>query len=524
MRLIGVLASCFVLLAALIYGYQHRQEFGLRLADRLEDMIPADIAAVDARDLPDTSDDNEAIMPMREAGRLNALSGFPGYARATFALPRTASPQSGVLVLDLNGALEDGAQGALRVTVNGVPRTELVLGDGRLRRRVMVPLNTRDLSGREVVVSLSAEGRTPQIACSADWAGGVVAQIMPSSHVKLVLDAPLSDPADILLSRTAPLLLEWPTDRDLRAETLKAAHVYYSVARDDVLFAHADSGGLAVDQDLLTALEQLNGPGDDHADQDALDLVEGMGRNRSVIFEGEAQWRMVYDRRHFAAGVPAQFDLQMSYDAAGDKSGWLMSVRLNNRIVHSEELIDASGSIARKIALPTEDQPMLNEMRVTLTSAEQRPDRCMEARPASADIDLARLTLDASAEPTVWTEVLDVLSGDMNLSVHPQLDANGAQLALNLLNMIEGGKGLSLHTKWTDRTTLPLMTAVPGPSLEEFLAKVNEEHSWVVSDTTNPDGLVLVRVADVDASLFASAPRAVLVIEERPHYSSADAG
>ncbi|WP_421905296.1 hypothetical protein [Mameliella sp.] len=521
MRLVGILATCFVLLAALIYGFQHRDEIALQFADRIKDMMPAELAVVDAHDLPVTSVPTEVVMPMREAGRLNAFTGFPGYTKATFALPRNSVPQSGVLVLDLDGDLEPGAQGTLRITVNGVRRTELVLDEGRLRRRIMVPLNIRDLSGRNVVVALSAEGRAPQAECSADWAGGVVAQVMPSSHVKLVVDAPITDPADLLLSNMAPLRLEWPGDHRLRAQALKAAHLH-SVRQGAILFADSNTGGLTLNEDLLKVLEDQADHIQDN-DEDPLDLVSAFGRKRSVSFEGEAQWRVTYDRRQFPRGAAAsQLDFAMTYDAAGGASGWLLSVRLNDRLVHSEKLTSASGRVARSIQLPSDEQQMINDVRVVLTSAEKREGRCAPGRPATADIEIARLTLAEPEPDTPWGDLQAVLSGELHVEAHSQLDAVGAQLSLDLMNSILGGDALLLNAELSDATSLPLVTAVPIKALPSFLQQVDHGTSWIVMPAVEDEQeLTIVRAANADQGLFASAPRAVLVVQQRPHYSSA---
>ncbi|KUF11829.1 hypothetical protein [Pseudoponticoccus marisrubri] len=521
MRLVGVLATCFVLLAALIYGFQHRAEIGLQLADRVKEMIPAETAAVDAHALPAAATPAELIMPMREAGRLNAFSGFPGYTKATFALPRSSAAQSGVLLLDLNGELEQGAQGILRVTVNGVRRAELVLDEGRLRRRLAVPLNIRDLAGQTVTVALSAEGQAPQAECTADWNGGIVAQILPSSHLKLVIDAPLSDPADLLLAQAAPRLLEWPEAGPMRAGLLRAAHLN-ATQGEDILLASADSGALAMDAGLMDALE-ARAVARATTERDVLDLAAALGRKRSVAFEGEAGWRVTFDRRRFAQGAPAAaLDLQMRYDAAGDDSGWLLSVRLNDRLVHSEALDGASGQIARRLELPTADQPMLNDLRVTLTSAEQRAGRCIAGRPASADILQARLTLAAPEADSPWAALQTVLQDQMQLAVHPQLGPTGAQLALDLLGGLQGATPLQLTTAQEAAAEQPRITAVPLAALDAALAPVDPVHSWLVlPDPEDSDMLRILRVGDRDAQFHATAARAVLLIEERPHFASA---
>ncbi|MGP6088791.1 hypothetical protein [Antarctobacter jejuensis] len=526
MRLVGVLATCFILLAALIYGFQHRKEFGLRIADRVEEMLPPDVAEVDAFRLPVASSVNQAIIPMREAGRLNALAGFPGFAKATFALPRVASVRSGILILELSGEVDNGAKGVLRIAVNGVRRTEIVVDEGRLRRRIMVPLNTRDLSGKDLVVNLVSEGRVPQVVCTEEWSGGIVAQIMPISHLKLELASPITDPVDVLLSKTAPLKLDWPEDATLQAATLKAAHVW-PVENGDVIFAHDGQGGLAIDHAILAAME-AQGVALKMPEAFDLDLVADIGRKRSLTFHDEAQWRFGFDRRHFASGsVASELDLRMKYATAGDDAGWLLSVRLNDRLVHAEELDAASGEIARKLALPVDDQPLLNDLRVTLTSAQKLPGGCesgMSPRPATADIELAHLTLEVPVASSEWPKVLEVLAGDIHLAVHHGLDANGAQIAHDLLNSIDGGKGLSLNTGMSDSAKLPLMTVVAGHELDQFLTQVRETDTWIfaASESSN-DGVHLVRVADLEGPVGASAPRAVLVIEARPHYSSVDA-
>lgn len=521
MRLVGVIATSFVLLSVLIYGFQHRKELGLNLLDRVETVLPAQFAAVDADRLPSVSSDNEVILPMREAGRLNAFTGFPGYTKATFVLPQRSTPQTGVLVLDLNGALERGAQGHLRVVVNGVPRTELVLSSGRLRRQIMVPLNARDLSRPSVVVAVSAEGRAPQPQCSAEWNGGIFAQIMPSSHLKLVVDAPLSAPVDILATYSAPLRFEWPSNATLRARALKAAH-RASFDVPGILFANKDDGALTLDQDLLSVFEdQIETY--KKAAPNPLDIGNALGRKQSISFREEAQWRMNFDRRAFPeVAVAEQLELSMRYDSTGYEGGWLLAVFLNDQLVHSEAIQDASGKLHRQISLAIHEQDILNDLRVKLTSAEKYQNTCTAGRPATAEVEAARLSLSGKEQDGDWAQIRRVLSHDLHLKVHAQLDALGAQLALNLMNSVMGETGLTLQTSWDDPTDLSVMTAVPIQALEEFLGKSHDQKTWIVVPYKKDNQLVAIhRVEELTPSFFSLAPRAVLVIEEQPHFSSA---
>ena len=157
-----------------------------------------------------------------------------------------------------------------------------------------------------------------------------------------------------------------------------------------------------------------------------------------------------------------------------------------------------------------------------MTSAEKYQNTCTAGRPATAEVEAARLSLSGKEQDGDWAQIRRVLSHDLHLKVHAQLDALGAQLALNLMNSVMGETGLTLQTSWDDPTDLSVMTAVPIQALEEFLGKSHDQKTWIVVPSKKDNQLVAIhRVEELTPSFFSLAPRAVLVIEEQPHFSSA---
>ena len=107
------------------------------------------------------------------------LSGFPAYASKLFRLPTDSRPLSGTYNIAFATDAVPDAEGALRISINGVKRADVVLNQGRFKRRAKIELTPAELASGQLEVKLALVGRGPMAECTPNEALAAVVTILP---------------------------------------------------------------------------------------------------------------------------------------------------------------------------------------------------------------------------------------------------------------------------------------------------------------------------------------------------------
>ncbi|WP_282092026.1 cellulose biosynthesis cyclic di-GMP-binding regulatory protein BcsB [Epibacterium ulvae] len=519
MRLLGVVALCVILLTALVFGYERRHEITNHLTESVENLLPRDFAVIDAPAAglePENLTAGLATIAMREGGTLTTLTSFPDFARARFDMPTSVLARSGEILLEIAGELNEGAEGVLRISVNGVRRTALALDEGRIQRKLVMPLNTRELASDQLTVSLSIEGRTPQVACTAEWNGGVALQVLPSSHLKLQLNDVVTDPLDKLLLAGAPTRLIWPSQTVVdQAKTLGLAHRLHQNDRD-LLFVEAQSGEFALTSDDIAALDAQLPDFEAGIDREYTDLAAGLGQRRAQTFERETRFRMPFDLATLDGQVKA-LDLEMQYASAEQNdASWLISVFLNDRLVHAEGTSAHTGVFQQRIALPNSYLASENFVTVTMQSGAEHQNLCATGVPSVVDVRRADLVLDEKTDQAAATRNLRAaLSGKVALLVPSAVSTYDAQIAFETLKGLSA-LGFDMQFSAGDETAETRVSVITPDKLPSVLTEAGESVSWLVY-LAREDNNRLVVVSKTEAAKLPirHMPRSLLLVTSR---------
>jgi len=520
---------CLTLLAGLTFGYERRYEFSDRIAALVEGIFLDEEIAINAKPLGLSADNLErglAIIPMRNAGTLTSLVGVPDFTRVQFDLPKTVTARSGELVLEVAGRLDDQADAVLRVSVNGERRSAVLLGPGAIHRKLVLPLSTRELAARSLNVALSAEGNAPSAQCQADAPKGLVLQVLPSSHLSLQLTEPVTDPADLLLLAGAPARVAWPAvDTSEQALALSTAF-RLSEGTKDILFSTQDSGGPALSlKDIAALSDQLPEPAPRPA-ADRADLAAALGQRRTQDFTTVSRWRMPFDADTLK-GRASAVDLALKYVSAEQSDAtWLMSVYLNDRLIHAQRTKGASGDIVQTLPLPETLMERNNVLTVTLRSGERQSGVCPADTPSVADLGTARLiTTDRTADriagpgaetPTPLVALGQLLQNGANVQVPDALSLLGGQVALDALKgLSELGLQVRTVAEATSQNGVAQITIVQSQGLRAILDGAQDQGGpvWIAYRSLEEDGAIVTQQITDDSVIDpVELPRSILVI------------
>jgi len=527
MRLLGLLVFCLVLTAGLSLGFERRYELGDRIAENVEGLFISDEVVIDAAPLGLAEENlkrGRAIISMRNAGTLTTLTGLPDFTRVHFDLPKTVTARSGELVLEVAGRLDDHADAILRVSVNGTRRSAVLLGQGALHRKLVLPLNARELAAENLSVAFSVEGNTRASHCTANAASGLVLQVLPTSHLSLQLTKPVTDPADRLLLAGAPARLNWPAQNTDDQALALATAFRLTRTTHDVLFSTDTLGGPSLSlADIAGLAANLPAPTPAKA-VDPTDLAAAIGQRRTQDFTTETRWRMPFDTNTLTGSATA-VDLALTFaSAAQSNAPWLISVYLNDRLIHAQRTEGAEGNIVRRLALPA---PMIgrnNVLTVTLRSSARHAGACPTDVPSVAELGTARLVVTDTAQPKPLIGLAAILQSGAGVRIPEALGRMNAQAALDTLKSLSD---LGLHAR-VDLAGAPsdkgadIAVVRPQdlkPALENALqtAAQNGNPVWIAYMSLEQDaGLVTQPVTDISSVVAADLPRAVLVISAAP--------
>lgn len=509
MRLLGLMALCIILIVGLVFGYNRRGEIVDRFTQQFEGALLDETAVVDIQNsgFPKADVNTGQInIPMQEAGALNGLTGFQSFGRATFHIPPSARPRSGEVVLELAGALSEGSEGLLRFSVNGVRKNVQILDQGPIRRRIIVPLNTRELGSDVLNVTFFMEGQAPEFECTTGWEGAAALQVLPRSHLRLSLSGNTLSPSDIVALAGATPSLAWPpSDRAGQTITLMNAYGLSHHVTDVQLTRQADASVLLSHEELADYLLDLPAPASSPV---SLDLTTTNGLQRTREFDGYTRWRIAFDRANYDSVIRA-LQLEVTLASTSSEDPWLVGVELNDRLLTSG-VLDANGdAFDANLAISSDMLRDENVLQISLRHGAERLNPCSAGQPAIAELTALRLLTGGERVRDSLSGLRPLLGGDIFVAIGDGVGLLEGQVALDTLRVLDSRVGMlnltsapvseGLQLEIVSRSNASKLQADEG--LTQWLAHL---------DADDPTQLVVRRVTDQPIHT-QSIPRAVLL-------------
>jgi len=550
MRLLGLLTLCLFGMTGIKFGHESRQEIASFVSDRINALGPTQVASNDAEAVVQPSqtvpvvqpsqaafavqpsetaptvqpsqaaptvqpsqaaETTQAVVAMREAGAYTALIGLPSFTRVHFDLPQSASAVSGEVVLNVSRSLARNTDAVLRVSVNGTRRSAQLLDRGPMERTLVLPLTVRDLSAETVVVTLSTEDAVTRST------GGAVVEILPSSHVTLQLNAPVTDPLDKLLLAGVPARFAWPELNAADQAIVLASAFDVTQRQTDVLFNSQADNRLGLSTDEIKQLAaQL--PARAVADQiDRADLATALGQRRIQDFSSSATWRMPFDA-HTLSGQPEAVQLNLKFATAQTrKTPWLMAVFINDRFLTGRLVQGSEGQLQTQVTLPAAFLARQNVLTVTFRNRSSTSDVPDNGPPSVAELRTAQLLLTNASTPTPKTDLAGLLGNGANLNVPNALTVFQGQVALDTLKTLASvSSGLMLMPEGAQNVARADITVIKKDHLDAFLdaIEINEgEQIWLAYQSGDAAQTLVTQALSATSTIVTDAlPKSVLII------------
>lgn len=452
LRLVGLTVVALLLFSLVALLVDSREDVlsyvGLNKNGGIEETV---FATGDAP-MPDSLDAaaGQVAIPILQYDAWTALAGFSSSQSFDLALPRETRFSHAVVRIDLSANLEQESAGRMKFSVNGAPRGEIILNAGESKHQVDIPLSSIDRARDRVLISVATVGNNPKAECSADWTGAVVVSILPTTRVIIGLEEPVTDLVDRLLTSGLPARIIWrdPLDGVAPEQPVELPWSWPPMATR-ALFVDPDN---AVDTDVTATMDELFALWREQRKYQRLteDLTawtdvewpvrapfHDSGQN-SREFRNRTVWNFTYDQSELPEqGLPDLFHLELTATSSNDTTGWLLLVTLNGTIVHSERVPNTTGDIVRDIALPTAVQKIRNDLRVSLTSDEEKVGRCAQGGPAAAQLKVSSyLDHEGGAVNHGYAELLSSATDSMDVYIDPNLQATGANFAFFAISQI----------------------------------------------------------------------------------------
>lgn len=449
MRLLGLALFTLLVLGLVQYAFV-KTDVGVGLISKIEDtrLIHDFVSEAPVQTCQPVGEGVLHSFPVRETDTWTSLSSAPGYQKSTFRLPKDVKVQNGVLILDVAAQLQTDGIARMRVNVNGSRRGDVILNGGNSTHRVRIDLSPTDLTQSELAVSLSAQGRFPRAACTAEWDGGIVVRIEPSSRIELTTEGPLVSLEDRLRATGNPVRMIWPENAgtaDLgRLLRFAADRRARGTETEFVSASHSCPVAVALSPQDLSYADQIVAlaPMTAHR-QWPMNLAEDPALGEARFFDQTSTWRIPYTLRETPnAELPVRFDLGMTLMGMVEDESWLLSVTLNGRSVHSEQLHGRTSEVFREIRLPLHMQGFSNVLEVQLISSNVDDDQdCNEGVPVMAQLNpTTKLKHGALVEDLATARFAAALPEGLELRVSPEFNGTEATAAVGFLADAFGDK------------------------------------------------------------------------------------
>lgn len=311
------------------------------------------------------------------------LSGFPAYASKLFRLPTDSRPLSGTYNIAFATDAVPDAEGALRISINGVKRADVVLNQGRFKRRAKIELTPAELASGQLEVKLALVGRGPMAECTPNEALAAVVTILPESGLHLKLDKAPSTTRDRLALWGDLIPVKWDEDDKVADLATLLAAARLSEKGYGIYFGESGYAAQALtDIDKGAAIR----PDRTQALRYPVSLVSAIENGGARRFDRETTWRYRYDVGQLPNGeLPSALDLRLLLGPIAETRTALF-VTLNDHLLFTRTLTDEDQRFSHSIALPTADHLDRNQLEITLTAHEREEMRCGARRLIAAEM------------------------------------------------------------------------------------------------------------------------------------------
>ena len=515
MRLFTISCLAFGLIGIALY-YQDHLGLGpappLSSAEEMQEVfsagVPSDVHLAYASATPDTPDptggSDALVVTAHRSNEAILLSGFPSYATVRFPLPQDRPAKAGLLNLDLDVQLAAGGSGALRITIGGRRRGEVIFEPGLKRRSVSVPLEANDLLGPELVVALAAAGRSADLACPTLRDTSFVASVAASSSLSLDVDALSFEDRWRTLALPVPVTVPaGEPNAAAQAETLRLAA---TLERDGVPTRFVARGSAS--EPALTVDPQADGPFAFDLDQGVLrlrsaELASGIVRLRHRTeatalldtsvrrFRDAVDWRIPLGSLQNLAleAPPRRFDVAIRLDEPLDED-----IRLTAKL-NADTLLERGpqrmndGVLRTSILLPSDAVRAQNELVISLDREGSTKESCPLGQGASAQLLLeSEFAGRIDGPPTPWFDMIATLRDARSIALEGMTDLSPGQLdlAVDMLAAILPDQG---DRSGTVRVTLRLLDhAAVRSLLDSYVSEDRESDPWLVAPFYQEDG------------------------------------
>ncbi|MBY5933249.1 hypothetical protein KUV51_09595 [Tateyamaria omphalii] len=390
-----------------------------------------------------SADGTQHTFIVRESDTWTALTGSPGFASASFNMPKEVPVVSGELILDVRAELQPDSVARMRINVNGERRGEIVLSEGVNANTIRINLLPSDLTQSQLLVTLGASGTFANQSCRRDWNGGMIVRIEPTSRIELETEGPLLDLNDRLRATGNPYHISWPDNpENIEYESLISFAVDQSFRDIRTVFVPADAevvpAGVRFSPDDFSTAARMMENAVREVDEVAWPLpiaLEG-SLAEARYFEYDTAWRYAYDLRTTPnAEYPTALAFGMRAIGLQAEAEWLLTVTLNDVIVFAEKFEGASLDLNRTVELPERLHDFSNVLEIRLISSErQNQEFCTTGSPITAQLKQSTvLRGGVPAEDRTIGQFINALNGPLHLEVSDQLNAAEASTAVPFL-------------------------------------------------------------------------------------------
>ncbi len=313
------------------------------------------------------------------------LSGLPSYANASYLMPADARPVSGIYRLNFSSSVAEGVEGALRVSINGVRRADLLLTEGIRREGVDIELTPADLSASELDIVLSLQGRGEIAECKLDDTIAAVVEVAPTSGVRLSLNGPIETSRDKLALWGNRVPVAW-------SNSAEPAAGLRSIINASRLSAKGYSPRFVpngITGDELGALTKEAAPRRASFVPDAypVPLVSEPSNRGTRTFGRRVSWRYRFAERDMPGEVlPAALDLRMLIGPQASDLRRDLTVTINDRLLFSRRISNDTERLNQSIIIPASAQRGDNTLEITLSATDGSSVRCGDIEQSVAEL------------------------------------------------------------------------------------------------------------------------------------------
>ena len=440
------------------------------------------------------------------------LSGLPSFASTSFRLPIDARPVSGTYSLDYSSRVADGVEGVLRITINGIRRTDLLLVEGLRKEAVDIELMPTELAAGELEIGLSLQGRGEIAECTPEDSIAAVVEIAPGSGLRLKLASPVQTVRDKLALWGGRVPVLWQGNQ---SETAGLRSIINAARLSSKGYSpHFLDKGLSGDK--LSGIASQASPRHDSVIPEAypLPLATEYSNRGARKFGRRTSWRYRYAAQDMPGKtLPSALDLRMQLGPQAKELKRDLVVTLNDRLLFTRRIPSGAQWFNQSIAIPGNAHREHNALEISLSAVAGENSRCGDIEQSVAEL-LPETVLIGGGAPAYDTlsvlrdrllagETIALSGGDITSA-----DAEAASRLLAVLNPTAMGFKTSGARSY--------IRIVSGDLSRAAAAQRPSGDSWVVFISQDDGGDIIARPLSEFRSRNVPALALLITVATRP--------